>query len=232
MSDLGFMGFWSDIDADYILRYQQWHNCEHVPERVGIPGFIEGRRYRALGPGPMFFMCYVTTGPDVLSSEPYLAALNRPTDWTREALTKFRNPERSLYRRVARSGATPAHTPYIVLARFNDDRPAEAIARSLAMAPDADPAIAGRVSLYDMEIDASRIMTAERRIYSAGPGERRFLASAELTDPAAAERAATRLADLLAPARDLDVAAYWLETRILSADVRPANTSALLEATS
>jgi hypothetical protein len=28
----GLMAFWSDIDAEYVLRYQQWHNCEHIPE--------------------------------------------------------------------------------------------------------------------------------------------------------------------------------------------------------
>ncbi len=42
----GLMGFWADIDEDYVLRFQEWHNYEHIPERVGIPGFNAGRRYR------------------------------------------------------------------------------------------------------------------------------------------------------------------------------------------
>ena len=50
----GLMAFWSDIDDDYVLRYQEWHNCEHVPERVAIPGFLRGRRYRDSSGGGAF----------------------------------------------------------------------------------------------------------------------------------------------------------------------------------
>ncbi len=220
MSDHGFMGFWSDIDADYQLRYQEWHNCEHVPERVGIPGFVEGRRYRAAGEGPTFFMCYVTHDTGVLSSAPYLAALNRPTPWTQESLTHFRNPERSLYHRLRTLGATPAHAPYIVLVRFNDPRPGPEIADALEgwMATGAANL---RVSLYDMDTAASNIVTAERKIYSAGPGERQFLIAAEVLDRPHAEAVADSLKALLAPhAADLVAHIYWLETRIKASDVR------------
>ncbi len=40
----GLMAFWADVEADYVAEFRQWHNCEHVPERVGIPGFTVGRR--------------------------------------------------------------------------------------------------------------------------------------------------------------------------------------------
>ncbi|MEW6122704.1 MAG: hypothetical protein AB1698_08830 [Pseudomonadota bacterium] len=220
MSANGFMGFWSDIDADYRLQYREWHNCEHMPERVGIPGFIEGRRYRAASDGHDFFMCYVTHGPEVLTGPDYLGALNRPTPWTKEALTHFRNPERSLYRRVGTIGAVPDHAPYIVLARFNDAR---SNADLLGLLDDAfGPASRdSKLSLYDMDTDGSKIMTAERRIYSAGPGERQYLIAAELTERGAAEEAGRKLARLLDTASDLHVALYWLEMRVRSADVRP-----------
>jgi hypothetical protein len=42
----GLMVFWADIDADYLPRFQEWHNTEHIPERISIPGFNVGRRYR------------------------------------------------------------------------------------------------------------------------------------------------------------------------------------------
>lgn len=220
MDNHGFMGFWSDIDAEYLLRYQQWHNCEHMPERVGIPGFIEGRRYRAMSDAPNFFMCYVTREPDVLSSAPYLAALNAPTPWTREALTHFRNPERSLYRRLRSVGSAPPHAPYIVLARFNAGGETAELWTDLE---DWTPASAdgpARVSLYDMDIGASAIMTAERRIYSAGPGEKRYLVAVETLERRQADTAADGLRALLAPdVRDLDVSTYWLEMRIRAADV-------------
>ncbi len=40
----GLMIIWADIDLNYVLRFQEWHNCEHVPERMSIPGFLRGRR--------------------------------------------------------------------------------------------------------------------------------------------------------------------------------------------
>lgn len=221
MENHGFMGFWSDIDADYRLSYQEWHNCEHIPERVSIPGFVEGRRYRAVAGGPMFFMCYVTRDPGVLSSEAYLAALNRPTPWTKEALTHFRNPERSIYRRVTVAGAMPVYAPYVLLVRFNDPRGGTEIAARLGdwMRQTAVPDI--RASLYDMDTAASTIMTAERRIYSAGPGERQYLIAVELLEKGQADALADSLRSVLAPHADnVDAAAYWLETRIRAVDVR------------
>ena len=44
----GLMAFWADIDPDYEMRFLEWHNCEHMPERVSVPGFCEGRRYRGI----------------------------------------------------------------------------------------------------------------------------------------------------------------------------------------
>jgi hypothetical protein len=216
----GFMGFWSDIDSDYRPRYREWHNCEHIPERISIPGFIEGRRYRALNGGPTFFMCYITENPGVLSGEHYLAALNRPTPWTKEALTHFREPERSIYRRILAVGSAPVHAPYIVLLRFNDERPAREIADRLEAWGTANTPDLSRVALYDMDTDASHIMTAERRIYSAGPGQRQYLATVELVDKSAIAAVETSLmAALEAHARDLAIASYWIEMRIRAVDV-------------
>lgn len=221
MDSHGFMGFWSDIDADYRLTYQEWHNCEHMPERVGIPGFIEGRRYRALADGPTFFMCYLTRDPGVLSSGPYLAALNRPTPWTKEALTHFRNPERSIYRRVAVMGTVPTHVPYILQMRFNAPATGSGIAARLEAWMASPPATELRASLYDMDTEASMIMTAERRIYEAGPGQRQYLILVELLDKGPAEQAAEGLKAALGPeVRDLVTSTYWLETRIRAVDVR------------
>ena len=221
MENHGFLGFWSDIDAGYQLRYQEWHNCEHVPERVSIPGFVEGRRYRVASTGPLFFMCYVTRDPDVLSSPAYLAALNAPTPWTREALGHFQNPERSLYRRLHEVGSAPAHAPYIVLVRFNDALPWADLAAALEQWLDVAPVASARASLYDMNTDASKIMTAERRIYSAGPGERQYLIGVEMLTRDEADAATESLrTELAAHASDLDASIYWLETRIRAVDVR------------
>lgn len=220
MGDTGFMGFWSDIDTDYRQQYREWHNCEHMPERVSIPGFIEGRRYRAASDGPAFFMCYVTREPDVLSGPDYLAALNRPTPWTREALTHFRNPERSLYQRLKTVGTICPHAPYITLVRFNASQDTAELGRRLDAEFDSMPEGTGKVSLYDMNINASKIMTAERQIYAAGPGERQYLIAAETKLREQAQDARGRIERLLATgASDIHAAIYWLEIRIRAEDV-------------
>ena len=41
----GLLAFWANIDADYQLEYLKWHNCEHMAQRVNIPGFHVGQRY-------------------------------------------------------------------------------------------------------------------------------------------------------------------------------------------
>jgi len=43
----GMMAFWTDISEKYILRFQEWHNCEHMIERTSIPGFMVGREVSA-----------------------------------------------------------------------------------------------------------------------------------------------------------------------------------------
>ncbi len=218
---LGFMGFWADIDADYELRYQEWHNCEHMPERVGIPGFIEGRRYRALLGSPRFFMCYVTDGPEVLGSPAYLAALNRPTPWTSESLTHFRNPVRSLYRNHCRVGRAGGYAPYILQRRFDHKADAATLAGMVraVVAEDTSGTLSG--GLYEVDEAISGIMTAERRIYSGGPGRQQYLFTIEALDRDQAEAAGRRLDALMAEgASEINPGLYWLENRIQSAELR------------
>jgi hypothetical protein len=56
----GLLTIWSDVDPDYRVEFQKWHTCEHIMERVSIPGFSVGRRYRGAGDAPDFLMCYET----------------------------------------------------------------------------------------------------------------------------------------------------------------------------
>lgn len=173
----GLMGFWANIAPPNRERYRAWHNCEHMPERVGIPGFRNGRRYAAMGGGYDFFMMYETDGPEVLASQPYLDALNHPTDWTRESLTYFRDPLRNIYRLLADHGATDfMRAPCLATARFN--------------AGGADPAKtdwaaqraewqAARIRLYARDEAISGIQTSERKIYRSGGAAQQYLLMVE-----------------------------------------------------
>lgn len=210
----GLMAFWSDIDDDYVLRFQQWHNCEHVPERVAIPGFLRGRRYRHEDGRAHFLMMYETLSTGVLSSDAYLAALNAPTDWTREALTHFRNPVRNIYQLVAARGAPgPFCAPWLTALRFNLGAGMDAAADWLTAIAGADGV--DRAQLWAVDEEVSGIQTSERKIYGGGPGEQQYLLLIEsaLPHPAAAEALsqADRATPAMAQRQDAIPGQYWLE---------------------
>ena len=184
----GLMAFWADIDRDYEMRFLEWHNCEHMPERMSVPGFREGRRYRGIGETPRYLMMYLTTNAEVLESEAYIERLNHPTPWTRESLGHFRNPSRNVYALLAERGRTSLHeSPYLISIRFDvapkaEDRTLTSIRRALLPAWIALPEV-GRVKLYGIDTVVSGIETAERGIYEGGPGSQRHLLLVECMRP-------------------------------------------------
>jgi len=79
--------------------YEAWYQGDHVPDRLGIPGFLSARRYRRLnGPRAEFLTFYETATPQVLCSAPYLKRLAEPTDWTARIMAHFRTMSRSICR--------------------------------------------------------------------------------------------------------------------------------------
>jgi hypothetical protein len=79
-----FLALWNGIDdAALQPEYEAWHTFEHVPERVGLPGFVAARRYRREGPdGPLYFTLYWLETIGALDTPEYAAVFVRPTAWT------------------------------------------------------------------------------------------------------------------------------------------------------
>ena len=48
LAGLGIVAIWHDIVLEAQPEFYEWHNREHMPERLGIPGFRRGRRYIAV----------------------------------------------------------------------------------------------------------------------------------------------------------------------------------------
>lgn len=80
----GVLANWHNVPDDGHDEFNAWHTHEHIPERVGVPGFLRGRRYRALQGVPQYFILYETTDDAVLTAQPYLDRLNDPSPWTRK----------------------------------------------------------------------------------------------------------------------------------------------------
>jgi hypothetical protein len=108
---------WNDITPEGRSNFIEWHNRQHIPERVGIPGFHRGRRYIAEHGAPEYFTLYEAVDETVLSGPGYLQRLNNPTDWTREATSAFRNTERGVCGIVHSIGSGDGG--YMLTARFD-----------------------------------------------------------------------------------------------------------------
>ena len=103
-----FLGIWHDIDPTYEQQWHRWHTYEHMPERAAVPGFLVGRRYMHNDPAPQrCFTLYEAQALDTFRSEPYLARLNAPTQWTKKMMPSFRNLVRGACRVQGSAEAAP-----------------------------------------------------------------------------------------------------------------------------
>jgi len=119
LAGTGVVAIWHDLSPEAKDDFYEWHNREHMPERVGIPGFRRGRRYLALSGTPEFFNLYEADNQEVLGGRDYLNRLNAPTEWTKRVVPSFRNVARSICRVAFTSGVGSGGV--IVTLRFDID---------------------------------------------------------------------------------------------------------------
>ncbi|MFV0298930.1 MAG: hypothetical protein ACK5JT_22740 [Hyphomicrobiaceae bacterium] len=113
----GILSIWNDYPADDLDQYERWYMTEHFPERLGVPGFLRGRRYRAIEADRTYFTFYELTTPGVLFSEAYLERLDDPTAWTTHAMQNWGSMFRTVCHRTARAGH--AVGGFAAVARFD-----------------------------------------------------------------------------------------------------------------
>lgn len=101
----GAITIWHDIAPEAREEFYAWHGQEHVPERVGIPGFLRGRRYVARRADLEYFNLYEARTPEIVAGPDYQARLNNPTPWTSTVVKRFSRVARSLCRVAATFGA-------------------------------------------------------------------------------------------------------------------------------
>lgn len=163
----GAVCIWNDITPEGRDEFYAWHLGEHMPERVGIPGFRRGRRYIAADgdTAPEFFTLYETDSPQVLVGQDYLTRLENPTPWTKRATAAFRNTSRALTRVHASHGPGPGGI--LATIRFLASAEDEEELR-LALAVELLPGIAARPQITGAHLcltdaGASAKKTAESR---------------------------------------------------------------------
>ena len=115
----GILAIWNDVNPGREADFDRWFQSEHLVERVGVPGFLFGRRHEAISGTNRYFNFYVVEGPEVLTSKPYLERLDNPTPMTRMIMSEvFINMNRTVCRRLARRG--DFRGSYAVTVRFNE----------------------------------------------------------------------------------------------------------------
>lgn len=100
----GLLAIWNGITDAGESEFVKWHIREHIPERVGLTGFLRGRRYVAHKGHPKYFNFYETETPQTLESPEYRARLNAPTPWTQSVVKEFRETSRTICEVVASIG--------------------------------------------------------------------------------------------------------------------------------
>ena len=182
----GLLAIWADVDEDYRIEYQKWHNCQHMIERVSIPGFQVGRRYQGIGEAPDFLMYYETDDSKVMAGGSYMHAINHPTPWTREAITHLKNIVRSIYSLMSSAGQkAPTEACYLFLIRFNlkpgdENKLIQWFKEEHLSRVTAIPGVY-RARLYEMDDDVSSISTEERKIHGGKAGLQKYLAFYEIS---------------------------------------------------
>ena len=161
----GAVCIWHDLAPDAVDDFYEWHNREHMPERVAIPGFLRGRRYIVVAGSPTYFNLYEAEKVEVLGGDDYLARLNAPTAWTRRVVPSFRRTARSICRVAFSAGVGQGGfmlTQRFEVAPADGQRTVEALCHQLLPPLESGRGITG-VHLCLADEARSRTDTAEKR---------------------------------------------------------------------
>ncbi len=140
MTQPGILAIWNDCRPGDEAAFEEWFQGEHLVERLGVPGFLFGRRHQAISGASGYFNFYLVQSPDVLTSKPYLERLDNPTPMTKKIMSGiFMNMNRTVCHRTVRRGAFRG--AYAVTVRF-DETPDERALTAMVDEMIKDPGIA------------------------------------------------------------------------------------------
>jgi hypothetical protein len=157
---------WWDVPPEVRAEWEDWHTHEHMPERLGIPGFLRGSRWIAASGDPSYFVLYETVRLATITSGPYLERLNNPSPWSQKMMPHHRNMVRSLCRVRASFGGGLGQA--IATIRFSlPPRGGKALVKRLAS--EALPDLPGQrglsgACLLQSEPTVSTPLTTEQKI--------------------------------------------------------------------
>ncbi len=92
----GILGLWFDVAPEDMDEFYEWHNREHMPERLGNAGFRSGRRFVAVRAPKQFFVLYETNSPETVSGPEYMHNVRFRSPWSQKL--SLLNNSRAIFR--------------------------------------------------------------------------------------------------------------------------------------
>lgn len=156
---------WSDVPLAHRAEYYEWHDREHMEGRLRVPGFQRGRRHLAVDADRDIFNLYEVDSLAVLTSGPYAALTENPSEATRRVGKLIVNAIRALAHVRFTTGIGVGG--FVHTLRL-DAAPGRGEALGEFLCQRALPALAARsgvaaVHLCVADHDASTKVTGERR---------------------------------------------------------------------
>ena len=210
----GVLLIWNDIAPGTEAGFRAWHDEEHIPERMAVPGFRRGRRLFGREAVPRWLTVYEADDPAVFSSPAYRARLDAPTARTAAMLPSFRLTER-MAGYVAAARGCGRGTAMTAVRLWTPDGsaglPGDGRLTRLADALAGDPGIVA-VAVILRDAAGTGVRTAEKNLRT---GDRRPPDAAVLVEERGKDASAASLsaeaAAILADAGRVSVDRYGLE---------------------
>ena len=154
---------WNDVVEEARDGFYEWHNKEHIPERLSIGGFLRGRRYRGASAAPEWLTIYEAANLETLTGKAYLDRLNNPTPATQASVKQFRNTARSICQIEHTSGESTG--AYAITLQLRVDTESAGILLNF-VSKELFPRILDRADvvaahLFIADVDASNVKTSE-----------------------------------------------------------------------
>jgi hypothetical protein len=212
----GVIAIWQDLVPEFKDEYREWHNRQHIPERLGIPGFRRARRFIAVEGGPEFYTLYEADRVEDVIGKAYLDRLNAPTEWTRRIMPAFRNMARSVCYVAYSAGA--GEGGFMLTGRFGFPPAKQSTANTdlqyRMLPPVCDLSGIAGVHLCRADESASGVQTFEKRFRAADDLVAPCVLMIEGNSLAHIEAARDRMREGLSSLLDgepIDLAIYQLE---------------------
>lgn len=108
---------WLDVAPEREEEFNDWYRLEHIPQVVGLPGFVSGRRYRA-DDAPLRYLAWYDTADEGVETGPdFQRIVSHPTPWS-QRMRRFYgdNRERMNFRLMCDVGRVPEQdTPWLYI---------------------------------------------------------------------------------------------------------------------